>query len=44
MRKIHSFTSYIKEQEEKKGEETKSDEKGAKGLWEIWMLLELLVL
>lgn len=32
MRKIHSFTSYIKEQEEKKGEETKSDEKGAKGL------------
>ncbi len=32
MRKIHSFSSYIREQEEKKGEETKSDEKGAKGL------------
>lgn len=31
MRKIHSFHEYIKEQEEKK-EDTKSDEKGAKGL------------
>lgn len=32
MRKIHSFSSYIKEQEEKKGEETKGDGKGAEGL------------
>lgn len=31
MRKIYSFHEYIKEQEEKK-EDTKSDEKGAKGL------------